>query len=73
METKNADGSYSLSRSSRLGLITTAVLVAAAQGAIAWLGTLDLSTLPGYAVAVVTVAVSTAVGALTAYVAKNRK
>ena len=68
----NHDGSHSLARESKLGQTVTGVLSILALGAAGWLGDLDLSTLPGWAVATATVAVSTAVGTLTAWATKNR-
>jgi tetrahydromethanopterin S-methyltransferase subunit C len=47
------------------------VLSVLATGAIGYLGTLNVSTVPGWATAAVTLAVSTAIGYLTAYKTKN--
>lgn len=66
------DGSRSLARESRYGQAVTAILSILALGAAGWLGNLDLSTVPGWAVGAATVAVSTAVGTLTAWATKNR-
>ncbi len=70
---QNPDGSNQLSRPSKLGILTSAITVALAQSGIAWLGTLNLSTVPGWAAGIATVAVSTAIGLLTAYVAKEKR
>lgn len=68
----NRDGSKSLAKESKVGIVTTLVLTALAQGAIGYLGDLDLSTLPGWAVGTATAAVASLVGLLTAYQKKNR-
>jgi hypothetical protein len=68
----NSDGSGSVARESKFALITQFVLGVAATGAIGWLGTLNVSTLPGWATTAATLAVTTAVGFLTAYVTKNK-
>lgn len=69
----NRDGSKSLASESKAGLAVTLVLTSLAQGAIGFLGDLDLSTLPGWGVATATTAVATLGGLLTAYVKKNRR
>ena len=68
----NRDGSKSLASESKWGLATQLVLTSLATGAIGYLGDLDLSTLPGWAVATATAGVSTVVGLLAAYVKRNR-
>lgn len=68
----NRDGSKSLAAESKVGIAVTLVLTALAQGAIGYLGDLDLSTLPGWSVATVTAAAASVVGLLTAYVKRNR-
>jgi len=68
----NRDGSKSLAKESKAGLAVTLVLTSLAQGAIGYLTELDLSTLPGWAVATATAAGATVVGLLTSYVKKNR-
>lgn len=68
----NGDGSKSLAKESRFGIVTALVLTSLAQGAIGYLGELDLSTLPGWAVGTATAAVAAGVGLLTAYVKRNR-
>lgn len=66
------DGSRSLARESRYGQTVTAVLSILALAAAGYLGDLNLSTLPGWASAAAAVAVSTAIGTLTAYATRNR-
>ena len=68
----NRDGSKSLASESKVGVVTTLVLTSLATGAIGYLGDLDLSTLPGWAVSTATAAVSSVVGLLAAYVKRNR-
>ena len=68
----NRDGSKSLERESKFGLATTFVLTLAATAALGYLADLDLSTVPGWAAGAATLAVTTVVGLLTAYVTKNR-
>jgi len=68
----NRDGSKSLARESRYGLIVQFVLVTAATAGLGWVADLDLSTLPGWAAGAGVYATSTIVGFLTAYVTKNR-
>lgn len=68
----NRDGAKSLASESKAGLAVTLVLTSLAQGAIGYLTELDLSTLPGWAVATATAAVATGVGVLTSYVKRNR-
>jgi hypothetical protein len=68
----NNDGSKSLAKESKVGVVTTLVLSALATGAIGYLGNLDLSTLPGWATATATTAVASVIGLLSAYVKKNR-
>lgn len=66
-------GGNSLARESKVGLAVQFVLAIAATGAIGWLGTLNVSTLPGWATTAGTLAVSTAIGYLTAFRTKNIK
>lgn len=68
----NNDGSKSLARESKLGHAVTIVAAAAAFGVVDALGGLDLSSLPGWAVATATAGVSTLCGLLTSWAAKNR-
>jgi hypothetical protein len=70
---ENRDGSMSLAKESKAGL---AVSFATSVGALTLLGLIqdkiDVTTFPGWAQAAGTMAVSTLVGALTAYVKRNR-
>lgn len=68
----NGDGSHTLAKESKVGLAVQFVLAVVVTGAIGWLGDLDLSTLPGWAATAGTLAVTTLIGAGTAYLKKNR-
>lgn len=67
------DGSRALARESKYGQAVTSILSILALGAAGWLADLDLSTVPGWATGAAAVAVSTAVGTLTAWATRNRK
>jgi hypothetical protein len=62
----NRDGSKSLAKESKVGIATTVVLTILAQGAIEWLGSLNLATGAGAA------GVAAVIGLLTAYLKRNR-
>jgi hypothetical protein len=66
-----ADAGNGVKRESKYGLAVQFVLSVLATGAIGYLGTLDVSTVPGWATSAATLAVSTAIGYLTAYKTKN--
>lgn len=66
-----ADAGNGLKKESKYGLAVQFVLSVLATAAIGWLGTLDLSTLPGWLTAAATMAVSTVVGYLVAYKTRN--
>jgi hypothetical protein len=68
----NRDGSKSLARESKLGLAVTFLLTMFGTGVLGWLAELDLSTVPGWAMGAAVYAVSTVVGLITSYLAKNR-
>jgi hypothetical protein len=68
----NLDGSKSLARESKLGHAVTIVASAAAFGVVDALGGLDLSALPGWAVATATAGVATLCGLLTSWATRNR-
>ncbi len=68
----NRDGSRSLAKESKVGVLVSFALTGLATGAIGYLGNLDVSTLPGWATSTVTAAVASAIGLLSAYVKKNR-
>lgn len=72
MTTAN-DGAGTLARESKFGLLTSTVLGILATGAIGYLGTLNVSTLPGWAAEAGTLAITTAVGFLVAFKTKNVK
>jgi hypothetical protein len=67
-----ADAGNGVKRESKYGLAVQFVLSVLATGAIGWLGTLDVSTVPGWATSATALAVSTAIGYLAAYKTKNR-
>lgn len=71
--TANADGSNHLARDSKLGLAVTFLGGAALDAAIGALADVDTSSWSGWWVPLVSVGISTALGALTAYKAKRRK
>lgn len=66
-----ADAGNGVKRESRIGIAVQLGLSLAATAAIGWLGTLNLSTLPGWLAGAATLAVSAVVGYLTAYKTKN--
>lgn len=66
-----ADAGNGLKKESKYGLLVQFALSVLATAAIGWLGTLNLSTLPGWLTAAATMAISTAIGFLTAYKTKN--
>ncbi len=66
------DGSKSLAKESKVGVLVTFALTGLATGAIGYLGNLDVSTLPGWATSTATAAVASAIGLLSAYVKRNR-
>lgn len=65
------DGSNSLAKESKVGLLVQFVLSVAATGALGWLADLDLSTVPGWLAGAAALAVTTVIGYLTAYVKSN--
>lgn len=66
-----ADNGSGVKKESKYGLAVQFVLSVLATGAIGYLTTLNLSTVPGWATAAATMAVSTVIGYLTAYKTKN--
>jgi uncharacterized membrane protein HdeD (DUF308 family) len=68
----NGDGSKSLAPESKTGLTVSAILFIALQVIAQGLSGLDTSNWSGWWVPVVTAAVSTAVGLITAYLKSNR-
>lgn len=71
--TDQADAGSGVKRESKYGLLVQFVLSVGATAAIGYLGNLDLSTLPGWLSGAGVLAVSTAIGFLTAYKTKNEK
>ena len=69
--TDPADSGNGTKKESRVALLTQFALSVLATGAIGYLGTLNLSTLPGWLTGAATMAVSTAIAWLTAYKTKN--
>lgn len=69
--TDKADAGNGVKKESKVGLAVQFGLSVLATGAIGWLGTLDMSTLPGWAAGAGVMAVSTAIAWLTAYKTKN--
>lgn len=66
-----ADNGNGLKKESKYGLLVQFALSVLATAAIGWLGTLNLSTLPGWLTGAATMAVSTVVGYLVAYKTRN--
>lgn len=71
MTTDAADAGSGLKRESKIGLAVQFVLAIAATAALGYLSDIDLSTVPGWAAGAATLAVTTAIGYLTAYKTKN--
>lgn len=66
-----ADNGNGIKAESKYALLVQFVLSVGATAVIGYLTTLNLSTLPGWLTAAATMAVSTAIGFLTAYKTKN--
>ncbi len=66
-----ADAGNGVKKESKYGLLVQFVLSVGATAVIGYLTELDLSTLPGWLAGAATMAVSTAIGFLTAYKTKN--
>ena len=66
-----ADNGNGVKKESKYALLTNFGLYLAATAAIGWLGTLNLSTLPGWLTGAATAGVSTALAWLVAYKTKN--
>jgi hypothetical protein len=66
-----ADNGSGVKKESKYALLTSFVLYIGATAAIGWLGTLNLSTLPGWLTGAATAAVSTALAWLVAYKTRN--
>jgi len=65
-------GQKSITRDAALGQLTQYALAVAATAALGALNALDLNTLPGWLLGAGTLAVTTAVGFLTNYLAKRK-
>jgi len=72
-DTTPADGSKSITRDAALGQLTQFGLSIGATAALGALGALDLTTVPGWLLGAATLAVTTATGFLTNYLAKRKK
>lgn len=68
----NHDGSKSLAKESKAGLAVTFLLFAAAQGLVDALTKVDLNGQTGWWVSLANAGVATAIGAVTAWLKKNR-
>lgn len=68
----SGDGSRSLAKESKAGLVVSFLLTTLATGALGWLTNLDTSTWSGWWASAAVAAVGTAVGLLTAYLKRNR-
>lgn len=66
------DGSRSLAKESKVGLAVSFLLTSIAIGLLGWLTNLDTSHWSGWWAAVATSAVSTVIGALSAWLKRNR-
>lgn len=68
----NHDGSRSLAKESRYGILVTTLLTIGGTGVLDWLSNLDTSTRQGWWARAGVLAVSAAGGLLTAWLKKNR-
>lgn len=66
------DGSKTLDRDAIIGHVTAFLLTLGATATLGYLGTLDLTSLPGWAGGAAVFAVTTLTGVLTTYLAKKR-
>lgn len=69
--TDAADAGNGTKKESRRAIAVQFVLSVLATGAIGWLGTLDMGTLPGWLAGAATMGVSGLIAWLTAYKTKN--
>ena len=67
-----ADGSKGTKKESKVGLAVQLVVSVLLTGLVGWLGDLDLSTVPGWALGAATLGVSTVIGYASAWLTKNR-
>lgn len=68
----NNDGSKSLAKESKAGLAVSFLLFAAAQGLVDALTKVDLNGATGWWVSLANAGVATAIGAVTAWLKRNR-
>jgi predicted CDP-diglyceride synthetase/phosphatidate cytidylyltransferase len=68
----NADGSKSLAKESKVGLVISFLVTTLATGALGWLTNLDTSHWSGWWASVAVAAVGTVIGLITAYLKRNR-
>jgi predicted CDP-diglyceride synthetase/phosphatidate cytidylyltransferase len=68
----NADGSKSLAKESKVGLVISFLVTTLATGVLGWLTNLDTSHWTGWWASVGVAAVGTVVGLVTAYLKRNR-
>lgn len=66
------DGSKSLAKESKVGLLVQFILTVGATGLLGWLTNLDTSQWSGWWAATGVAAVSAVIGLLTAYLKRNR-
>lgn len=66
------DGSKSLAKESKVGLVVSFLITTLATGALGWLTNLDTSHWSGWWASVAVAGVGTAIGLVTAYLKKNR-
>lgn len=68
----SGDGSRSLAKESKVGIVLNTALTVGATGLLAWLQGLDTSQWSGWWAMVAVAAVSTGVSLLTAWLKRNR-
>jgi len=68
----NADGSKSLAKESKVGLVISFLVTTLATGALGWLTNLDTSRWTGWWSTVAVAAVATVIGLISAYLKRNR-
>jgi hypothetical protein len=69
----NRDGSHSLAKESKVGVLTTFLLGTALLGIQGWIdGNVDVATLPGWLQGAASYAVAGVTGLIAAYLKKNR-
>lgn len=68
----NSDGSRSLAKESKVGVVTTFLLTVGATGLLGYLTNLDTSTWQGWWAATAAAGVSAGIGLLSAWLKANR-